>query len=81
MCARLLWAFDLCPLIDAATGVPLVPDVAREEETWTDGFISLPRTFPVRFVPRDEGKARLIRRRYDEIQSEWRALGFAADER
>ena len=81
VCARMLWAFDFQPSRDGTTGSPLIPDILDEEGTWTEGLISLPRIFPVNFVPRSEATADIIRKRYAEVQSEWEALGFASDSR
>ena len=77
----MLWAYDFRPLVDKKTGQPIIPDIMDEERTWTEGFISLPKAFPMEFVPRSEARAATIRKKYDELQGEWEALGFAPDSR
>ena len=75
-CARILWAFDFaCP-----PGVA-VPDINDELKTWSDGFISVPRIFPVIWKPRTSAKGMLIQKEFENNQAEWRMLGFAEDER
>ena len=65
--------------MDQRTGNPIIPDINDEEGTWTEGFISLPRIFPVKFVPRSEVKAEMMRRRYEEVQAQWEVAGFERD--
>ena len=81
VCSRLLWAFDLRPLKDNATGRPILPDPEDEEQTWTDGILSLPKTFPAVFVRRSDAKADLLKTRYREIQTQWDDMGYPRDER
>ena len=76
VCARVLWAFDFaCP-----PGYP-VPDINDEQNSWSDGFISVAKVFPVNWTPRSAAKEAFIRRKYEEIQGDWNLEGFAEDAR
>ena len=76
VCARVLWAFDFaCP-----AGFAL-PDINDEAGSWSDGFISVAKVFPVEWTPRSAAKEAFVRRAYGEIQGEWSAEGFAEDAR
>ena len=81
VCARLVWAFDLRALKDKTTGKPILPDIANEEQTWTEGILSLPKTFPVIFIPRSQAKSDIMKARYAEIQTQWDAMGYPRDTR
>ncbi|KAJ3556830.1 hypothetical protein NM688_g1807 [Phlebia brevispora] len=74
LCARVLWAFDFA----SPPGCPL-PDINDELNTWSDGFISAAKVFPVVWKPRSKAKEDFIRRKYEEIQGEWTMEGFAED--
>ena len=78
MCSRLLWAFDLK---DAVTGRAILLDIDDEEQAWTDGVLSQPKSFPVMFVPRSNAKADALKARYVEIQAQWEAMGYPKDSR
>ncbi|KAF8815175.1 cytochrome P450 [Phlegmacium glaucopus] len=54
---RLIWALGLTTPIDPATGRVKVPDINDEEATYTSGFASVPRIFPVSFKPKYLGGA------------------------
>ncbi|CCM07189.1 uncharacterized protein FIBRA_09530 [Fibroporia radiculosa] len=79
--SRLIWGLDLVAGTDPKTGNPQLPDVNDEEGTWSEGFISVPRIYPVSFRARSEKHAETMRRLFDEVQVEWQAMGLAGDER
>lgn len=58
--ARLMWAFDILPALDAE-GKPIIPD----SNNYTDGFNSLPVSFDCRFVPRNEKVIDTIKSDYE----------------
>lgn len=61
--SRLLWAFDFQQAFDPATGHKIpVPD----PEHLQGGLFVMPRPFQTNIVPRDEGKARLIRDAWED---------------
>lgn len=66
--------------MNSKTGEPIIPDIADEEGTFTDGFVSTPRIFPVPFTPRTEGHAAIIRRAFEAAQPEWQTFRLACDE-
>ncbi|KZT25427.1 cytochrome P450 [Neolentinus lepideus HHB14362 ss-1] len=79
--SRILWGIDFQTPTDPKTGNSLVPDINDEEETFTDGFVSIPKIFPVSFKARSEKKAEIIRKSFEEAQAEWQVWGLATDER
>ncbi|ESK96519.1 cytochrome p450 [Moniliophthora roreri MCA 2997] len=79
--SRIVWAFDLQTPSDPKTGKPVVPDINNEQATYTDGFLSFPKTFPVAFIPRSEKKAQIIRKAFEEAQDQWEYLGLEKDSR
>ncbi|KAL6304972.1 cytochrome P450 [Sparassis latifolia] len=79
--SRLLWGIDFRAPTDPKTGQPSIPDMADEEATWSDGFVSVPHIYPVGFRARSEKHAEMIRKSFDEVQGEWQVLGLAMDER
>ena len=58
--ARLMWAFDIQPALDAE-GKPIIPDSTN----YTDGFNSIPVSFQCRIVPRNEKVIETIKSEYD----------------
>lgn len=67
--ARLLWAFRIEPALDEA-GRPVKLDL----EAYQNGFIREPRPYKVRFVPRSEKHAEVVRRNFEAVESylkEW----------
>lgn len=62
--ARLLWAFKIEPAVDEATGEKIELDTNAYE----DGFLSEPDPFRVRFVPRSEKHAEVLRREFKEVE-------------
>ncbi|TFY54441.1 hypothetical protein EVJ58_g8867 [Rhodofomes roseus] len=79
--SRILWGIDFYAPLDPKTKRPILPDVANEETTWSEGFVSVPHTFKVGFAPRSVKHAELIRKSFDSIQSEWQLLGLEGDDR
>ena len=63
--ARMLWAFDFTPAIDAE-GKEIIPDT----EKLTTGLVALPVPFQARITPR-EGRAEMILREWKEAQEEF----------
>ncbi|KAF8813069.1 hypothetical protein BYT27DRAFT_7085374, partial [Phlegmacium glaucopus] len=78
--SRLIWALDLKAPIDP-TGRAKVPDINDEEATYTSGFVSVPRIFPVSFKPRSHGREEQVRRAFQEAQSAWDVQGLERDQR
>ncbi|TFK36297.1 cytochrome P450 [Crucibulum laeve] len=79
--ARLLWALEFTVPNDPASGKPLIPDISDEEGTFTTGFVSIPKTFPVAFRPRSEKKQMMVQKAFEDAQAEWEVRGFDKDER
>ncbi|KAJ7579229.1 cytochrome P450 [Mycena floridula] len=79
--ARIIWAFDIQAPRDPNTGIPMVPDIADEERTFTEGFVSTPYPFGVEWRPRSAKHAELIRKAYEDTQAVWSAMGLKPDER
>ncbi|KZT01367.1 cytochrome P450 [Laetiporus sulphureus 93-53] len=77
--SRLLWGFNFNAPLDLKTGQLMIPDVADEDATWTDGTFSGPHVFPVAFTARSDKHAEVIRKAYEDAQIEWQALGLAVD--
>ncbi|KAK7061088.1 hypothetical protein VNI00_000823 [Paramarasmius palmivorus] len=79
--SRIIWAFDLQTLKDTKTGQPIIPDINDEEATYTDGFVSVPKAYPLAFVPRSEKRAQIVRKAFEAAQEEWEYLGLDRDVR
>ena len=62
--ARLMWAFDIQPALDAE-GKPIIPDSTN----YTDGFNSIPVSFQCRIVPRNEKVIETIKSEYDSAMA------------
>lgn len=79
--SRLIWGIDFQSLTDPKTGTAIIPDIAEEENTWSDGFLSVPKVFDVRFNSRSAQHSTVIERVFREAQSEWQNLELKQDER
>ena len=66
--ARLLWAFDFSPALDAH-GHEIIPDA----ENLTEGMLVLPKPFPAKIVPRSSEKVA-------RIKAEWSNMGSLLDD-
>ncbi|KAG9693583.1 putative cytochrome P450, partial [Aureobasidium melanogenum] len=62
--SRMLWAFDINPVIDFATGEAILPD----PDTLTQGILVMPEEYKVNITPRDEIRADLIRKEWQEAE-------------
>ena len=62
--ARLMWAFDIQPALDAE-GKPIIPDSTN----YTDGFNSIPVSFQCRIVPRNEKVIETVKSEYDSAMA------------
>ncbi|KAH0286188.1 cytochrome P450 [Aureobasidium namibiae CBS 147.97] len=62
--SRLLWAFDIKPVIDPATGQAILPDPDR----LTQGIMAMPEEFEVKIVPRDQNRADLVENEWQEAE-------------
>ncbi|KAF4539242.1 Cytochrome p450 protein [Lasiodiplodia theobromae] len=58
MTAKMLWAFDIVPATDPATGEP----IALDTEDYEDGIITYPKPYKVEFRPRSEAHMETIKR-------------------
>lgn len=79
--SRLLWGIDFQAPIDEKTGKPIIPDIADDERTFSDGFVSIPKLYNITFKPRSEKSEAIIRKAWDEAQGAWEETGMAPDER
>ncbi|TFK33619.1 cytochrome P450 [Crucibulum laeve] len=79
--ARIVWGIDFQAPTDPKTGNPIIPDMADDEATFSDGFVSIPYTFKISFKPRSEKHKQIIERSYDDAQAAWQVLGLKTDER
>ncbi|KZT09665.1 cytochrome P450 [Laetiporus sulphureus 93-53] len=79
--SRLIWGVEFSAPIDPQTGKPKLPDIDDEVKTWSEGFISVPRIYPVAFKARSDKHASIIHRAFDDVQIEWQGMGLAGDER
>jgi cytochrome P450 len=61
--ARMLWAFDIEPMVDAA-GNEILPD----QEKLTQGFVCMPEEFQVKITPRSQARAEVVRREWKEAE-------------
>lgn len=64
--SRLLWAFDFGRARDAETGAEIVPDM----NDLTDGIFVHPVQFKANITPRDNSKATIIRRIWEQEAQE-----------
>ncbi|RDB14793.1 hypothetical protein Hypma_016543 [Hypsizygus marmoreus] len=78
--SRLIWALDFELPRHPKTGVPILPDIA-DEETFSDGFVSVPRIFRVGFRARGEGRRRIVEKAFEDAQVEWGMRGMEGDVR
>jgi hypothetical protein len=70
--ARLLWAFNIEPAVDEETGLAVPLDTS--DDAYEEGFLSHPSPFRVRFTPRSERHAEIIREEYkgaEEFLRKW----------
>lgn len=58
-----------------------MPDINDEEATFTSGFVSVPKIFPVEFKPRSAVREQMVKRAFAEAQSAWDTLGLERDQR
>ncbi|KAH9831561.1 cytochrome P450, partial [Rhodofomes roseus] len=79
--SRILWGIDFYAPLDPKTKRPILPDIANEEMTWSEGFVSVPHTFKAGFAPRSAKHADMIRKSFNGVQSEWQLLGLEGDDR
>ncbi|TFY64163.1 hypothetical protein EVJ58_g2809 [Rhodofomes roseus] len=79
--SRLLWGLDFSAPLDPKTQRPILPDIANEEATWSEGFVSIPNPYKVRFAPRSAKHAELICDEFEAVQAEWRRMRLDVDER
>jgi hypothetical protein len=77
--SRLIWAIDFQAPVDPETKKPVVPDINDEEGTFTTGFISVAKTFPVTFRPRSPQRAAIILKAFEDAQREWEVLDLDRD--
>ena len=61
--ARLVWAFNIDPVIDS-NGKPIMPDT----DSYTLGFVVSPVPFKVRLTPRSNERAEIIREEWKQAQ-------------
>ncbi|KAG9603021.1 putative cytochrome P450, partial [Aureobasidium melanogenum] len=62
--SRMLWAFDINPVIDSATGEEILPDPDR----LTQGILVMPEEYKVNITPRDRIRADLIKKEWQEAE-------------
>ncbi|CAD0083894.1 unnamed protein product [Aureobasidium vineae] len=62
--SRMLWAFDIKPVVDPATGKAILPDPDR----LTQGIMAMPEEFEVSITPRDKSRADLIEKEWQEAE-------------
>ncbi|RAH78914.1 cytochrome P450 [Aspergillus japonicus CBS 114.51] len=74
--SRLLWAFDFKRVVDPVTKREVVPDQAE----LVDGFMTMPKPFPVNIVPRSGEKAQRVREEWEKVRpmldeaGQWKAV-------
>ncbi|KAF4581583.1 hypothetical protein EYR40_009866 [Pleurotus pulmonarius] len=78
--SRIIWGLDFSAPKDPKTGRDILPDLA-DEETFSEGFISIPRIFGVEWHPRSEKHAQIIRSEFEDAQAHWSNLNLPGDER
>ncbi|KAF9048046.1 cytochrome P450 [Hymenopellis radicata] len=79
--SRLVWGIDFQAPLDPTSGKAVIPDIADDYKTFSDGFVSIPLPYNVTFKARSEKHEQIIRRAYDEAQATWKEQGMAADQR
>ena len=79
-CARMIWGFDMITT-DPRTGESMLPDIHDEDKTWTNETVNAPKIFPAIWRSRDEVRAAVITKEYEEAQREWEILGLEPDVR
>ena len=79
--SRLVWGIDFQAPTDPKTGKPMIPDIADDSGTFSDGFVSIPLPYDVTFKARSEKHEGVIKRAYEDAQSTWKEQGMATDER
>ncbi|KAG9598982.1 putative cytochrome P450, partial [Aureobasidium melanogenum] len=62
--SRMLWAFDINPVIDSATGEEILPD----PDKLTQGILVMPEEYKVNITPRDQIRADLIEKEWQEAE-------------
>ncbi|KAG9890326.1 hypothetical protein KCU98_g7121, partial [Aureobasidium melanogenum] len=60
----MLWAFDINPVIDSATGEEILPD----PDKLTQGILVMPEEYKVNITPRDQIRADLIEKEWQEAE-------------
>ncbi|RAH67093.1 cytochrome P450 [Aspergillus aculeatinus CBS 121060] len=74
--SRLLWVFDLKRVIDPVTKREVVPD----PDALVEGFMAMPKPFPVNITPRSEEKAQRVREEWQKVRpmldeaGQWKAV-------
>ncbi|GKT50626.1 cytochrome P450 monooxygenase yanC [Colletotrichum spaethianum] len=63
--AQILWAFRIEPAIGEDGKII---EVDTSYDAYEDGFVHMPREYKVRFVPRSEKHAEVLRREFSEIE-------------
>ncbi|KAJ9645508.1 hypothetical protein H2204_001088 [Knufia peltigerae] len=63
--SRILWAFEITPKLNSQ-GQPILPD----PNELTQGFVVLPVDFPAQIKPRSKERADMVRRAWEQAQSE-----------
>lgn len=76
MLARLIWGIEFQAPIDLVSNKPIMND---EETTFTAGFISIVKIFPVIFHPGSAKKAEIIQKAFENAQCEWEVLELEKD--
>lgn len=62
--ARMLWAFDFAPPVDARSGEVLLPDA----EKLTQGFVCMPEPYAAKITPRSKERADTVTREWEEAK-------------
>ncbi|KAI5240963.1 cytochrome P450 [Aureobasidium subglaciale] len=62
--SRLLWAFNIKPTVDPTTGKEILPD----PDKLTQGLVCMPEEFLVALTPRDQNRADLVEKEWQEVQ-------------
>ena len=65
--ARLIWAFNIEPGLDEATGLPIELDTS--DDAFEEGLLAHAKPYKVRFLPRSEKHVEIIRKEYRNIES------------
>ena len=64
--SRMLWTFDIEPVVDAVTKKTLLPD----QEKLTQGFVCMPEEFQASIKPRSQARAELVRKEWQEAEKQ-----------